>query len=267
MSSIARCIVVTAVITLTLGGCRDAVEPPTGPTVAVDRTELASTREGPPCQSVPEHAATAFFCDDFSTGNADRWSPSGGLWGVADGRYVGEGTDERFGCGEFPTNQTLIRDFEARDVDLSLDMTSIERVDKMVVLRSADSDNQIAVNFRAERPGEFPADLIVQERSQCAFTLLTPEFSVLIPPHQVGQTIHARVLLVHDRLGVWIDGTLVLNRSFPFSERTGAVGVDVIGGGVTAFDNVFVHRLGHGKAVTPRLHPPNGGFTTPRSVT
>lgn len=255
MSGIARSTVEAAVIIMTLAACRDSVAPRGVRQVEADRNAFADSRVAEPCPRLPDRAATAFFCDDFSTGGADRWSPSGGLWDVIDGRYVGEGTDERFGCGEFPTNQTLIRDFEARDVDLTLDMASIERVDKIVVLRSADPDNQIEVNFRAERPGEFPADLIVQERSQCAFTLLTPEFSVLIPPHQVGQTIHVRVQLVHDRLRVWIDGTLVLNRSFPFSERTGALGVDVIGGGVTAFDNVFVHRLGHGKAVARGLTP------------
>src|SRR6266487_1104142 len=222
MSRIARCTVVSALITLTLGSCRDAVEPATDLTVAADRTELAGTREGPPCHGLPEHAAAAFFCDDFSTGSTDQWSPGEGLWTVKDGAYVGEGTDERFGCGEFPTNQTLIRDFQARDVDLELDMMSIQRVDKILVLRSADPDNQIELNFRAERPDEFPSDLVVQERSRCNFTLLTPEFSVLIPPHQVGQTIHTRAQLVHERLRVWIDGTLVLNRSFPFSVRSGA---------------------------------------------
>jgi len=253
MSRIARRALALALTTAVLGGCQDSFEPPTDRSAA--STQLATDRgsndgaAAEPCHHRSARAAAAFFCDDFSAGNADRWSPSGGLWAVVDRRYVGEGTDERFGCGEFPTNQTLIRDFQAQDVDIELAMTSIARVDKILVLRSADPDNQIEVNFRAERLGEFPADLVVQERKQCAFTLLTPEFSVLIRPHQVGQTIHARAQLVHDRLRVWIDGTLVLNRSFPFAVRSGALGVGVIGGGVTAFDNVFVHRLG---GLTPR---------------
>ncbi len=252
MSRIAPRAFVLALTTVVLGGCQVSLAP-------TDRSaassQLASDRgshdgaAAEPCHHRSARAAAAFFCDDFSVGNAHHWSPSGGLWAVVDGRYVGEGTDERFGCGEVPTNQTLLRDFQARDVDIELDMMSIARVDKILVLRSADPDNQIELNFRAERPDEFPADLVVQERSKCAFTLLTPEFSVLIPPHQVGQTIHTRAQLVHERLRVWIDGTLVLNRSFPFSVRSGALGMGVVGGGVTAFDNVFVHRLG---GLTPR---------------
>ncbi len=250
MSQVARRAFVLALTTVVLGGCRVSLEPPTDRSAA--STKLASDRgsydgaAAEPCHHRSARATAAFFCDDFSVGNADRWSSSGGLWAVADGRCLGEGTDEQLGCGEFPTNQTIIRHFQARHVEIELDMMSIARVDKILVLRSIDPDNQIEVNFRAERPDEFPADLVVQERSECAFTLLTPEFSVLIPPHQVGESIHVRVQLVHDRLRVWIDGMQVLNRSFPFAVRRGALGVGVVGGGVTAFDNVFVHRLGDG---------------------
>jgi hypothetical protein len=42
---------------------------------------------------------------------------------------------------------------------------------------------------------------------------------------------------------VWIDGQLVLNRSFPFAATKGQIGLAVIDGGITAFDNVRVHVL------------------------
>jgi hypothetical protein len=185
-----------------------------------------------------------FFCDDFSSGTAERWEPDGGVWTVEDGEYVGEGTSDTFTPCGFILNQSLIRDLAASDVDIQADMRSIERVDKYIVLRlTKPFDNQIAVNFRAERPGEFPADLIVQEVIGCEFILHTAEFEVLIPPHQVGETIHVRVKLIGNRVQVWIDNHLVLNRSFPFAATTGRMGLAVIEGGITAFDNVQVHVL------------------------
>ena len=176
------------------------------------------------------------FCDDFSSGRAPRWSTDGGTWNVVEGRYVGSANGSYSPCGH-PTNQSLIRNFRARNLDVRLDLTSLVGVNKFVVLRSTDPDNQIELNFRAERPGAFPADLIVQEKAACAFFLHTPEFSVLTPPHQVGQTIRVRVRLTGDRLQVWTDGVQVLDRTFPFSARAGRAGVGVYLD-AAAFDNV-----------------------------
>ena len=39
---------------------------------------------------------------------------------------------------------------------------------------------------------------------------------------------------------VWIDGKLVLDRSFPFQAKSGSVGLAAIDDGITAFDNVQV---------------------------
>jgi hypothetical protein len=131
-----------------------------------------------------EPRGSKFFCDDFSSGTAERWEPQGGAWTVAGGQYVGDGLFDR-PCPGFSNNETLIHDLKARNVDIQLDMQSIQRVDKGIILRSTGPGNQIELNFRAERPGEFPADLIVQEVVNCQPILYTPEFSVLIPPHQV----------------------------------------------------------------------------------
>jgi hypothetical protein len=55
------------------------------------------------------------------------------------------------------------------------------------------------------------------------------------------QAIDVRAKLVGDRLVVWIDGDLVLDRSFPFQAKSGSVGLAVISDdGITAFDNVQV---------------------------
>jgi len=179
------------------------------------------------------------FCDDFTS----RWEPQGGVWEVDSQEYVGEGTFNASCTYGFSNNETLIRDLEASDVDIQIDMRSIERVDKGIILRSSGANNQIELDFRAERPGAYPADLLVQELVNCEFMRHTQEFEVLIPPHQVGETIHVRIRLVGNRLQVWIDGHLVLNRSFPFAATRGRVGVAVIAAGITAFDNMRVHVL------------------------
>lgn len=162
---------------------------------------------------------------------------------VQENEYVGEGTfDNRCTYG-FSNNETLIQDLDASNVDIQLDMRSIERVDKGIILRSTGADNQIELDFRAERPGAYPADLLVQELVNCQFIRHTQEFEVLIPPHQVGETIHVRITLIGNRLQVWIDGQRVLNRSFPFVATKGQVGLAVINAGITAFDNVSVKVL------------------------
>jgi len=62
----------------------------------------------------------------------------------------------------------------------------------------------------------------------------------LLPPHQVGQTIHVPVRLTGQRLRVWSDHLLVLDRVFPFAVQRGRVGLGVIEAGTTTFDNVKV---------------------------
>jgi hypothetical protein len=183
-----------------------------------------------------------FFCDDFSSGTAGQWEPQVGTWTVEDGEYVGEGTFDRTTCSGL--QGTLIRNLEASNVDIRVDMRSIQRVDKGIILRSNGPDNQIELNFRADPFG----DLVVQQLVDCKQTLLLDIFQVLIP-HQVGETIHTRVKLIRNHLQVWINGGLVLNRSFPFTATRGGVGLTTIDGGITAFDNVEVHEP---IVVTPR---------------
>jgi hypothetical protein len=183
-----------------------------------------------------------YFCDDFSNSSAARWEPQGGVWAVETGHYVGQG-DFGVSCPGFSSNATLIDRLEAMDVDIQLDMRSIVRVDKAIILRSTDVGNQIELDFRAERPGAYPSDLMVQELIDCEYIWHTDEFEILLPPHRVGETIHVRVRLVDNKLQVWVDSQLVLSRSFRFTATTGRVGLAVIEGGITEFDNVQVHVL------------------------
>jgi hypothetical protein len=187
------------------------------------------------------------FRDDFDNGNADCWAPdSFGTWQVVNGSYVGVGTSLPGACAS-PTSQTLINNFQAQDIDIQVDMTSLVQVDKLIILRSTGRGDQIELNFRARRPGAFPADLVVQEWSGCTFSLLTQEFEVLTPVgvDEVGQTVHARVQLTGSRLHVWMNGIEVLDRTFNFANGgTGGVGLAVLATGTTAFDNVLVSTPG-----------------------
>jgi len=210
--------------------------------VAAGAATITGTTEGKSgtaAMTVTARPTGVAFFDDFNEGTAARWEPMGGIWSVVDGQYEGQET-EGTACMGFAPNQSIIRDVQARDVDVEVDMTSLDRVDKGLILRSAGPGDQIELNFRAERPDDYPADVIVQEISGCERTLYTPEFSVIIP-HQVGQTIHVRVRLVGSQLTVWIDGALILDDAFPFASRQGRLGVALLG--VAQFDNVAVRVL------------------------
>ncbi|HEX6395973.1 MAG TPA: family 16 glycoside hydrolase [Steroidobacteraceae bacterium] len=174
----------------------------------------------------------ADFCDDFRDGTAARWEPQGGTWEVIDGEYVGVGPLDVCGTG-FSSNETLIRDLRVDDVEMRFDMRA-QQVDKGIVLRSTGPGDQIELNFRADPYN----DLVVQELVACQFIWL--DFTPLVP-HSVDEALDVRVKLVGDRLIVWINGDLVLDRSFPFQAKSGSVGLAVIGvGGTTEFDNVQV---------------------------
>lgn len=179
----------------------------------------------------PVHADT-LFRDNFNSGNAKRWQPTGGTWTVpvinGDGKYVGQGTSATPSpCGLVSNADTVIRGLRAADVELEADVRSIERVDKPIGFRWDGTDRQIVLGIRAERPGAFPADLMVLERINCQQIAYTSEFSVLIPPHQIGDTIHVHAILIGNRLRVLLDNVLVLDRAFPFSHRSGRVALEI----------------------------------------
>jgi hypothetical protein len=178
----------------------------------------------------------ADFCDDFSDGTDTRWEPLGGSWEVVGNEYVGTGGPDSCATGT-STNETIIRDLSAENVEMRLEMRSQQRVDKGIILRSTGPGDKIALNFRADPFN----DLVVQELGACQFIVFDSNTRI---PHQMGQTIDVRIKLVGDHLAVWVDDQLVLDRSFPFHATSGSVGLVVIDDGVTAFDNVQVALLG-----------------------
>ncbi|MET0658691.1 MAG: hypothetical protein ABW110_11115, partial [Steroidobacteraceae bacterium] len=150
--------------------------------------------------------------------------------------YVGRAGVDQCGTG-FSSNETLIRHLDAADVDVRLEMRSIQRVDKGVILRSTAAGDQIELNFRAS---PFFSDLVVQELVGCQFNFLE---SASIP-HEMGEVLQVRIRLVGQRLTVWVKQRLVLNRELPFHAKRGGVGLAVITDqGVSAFDNVRVQVL------------------------
>lgn len=219
---------------LLMVACGNTSTDPPPPTATIPLVQAVGQSAAGFCEVRPESGTwleAADFCDDFSDGVAARWLSPGAIWAVIDGEYVGTGAFEACQTG-FSTNETMIRDLTAADVEMRVDMRSEVRVDKAIVLRSTGPGDQIELNFRADPYN----DLVVQELVGCQFAFL--EF--FPAPHPMGQTIEAHVKLVGDRVVVWIDGRLVLDRTFPFHATSGSVGLGVIDNGVTAFDNVQV---------------------------
>jgi len=214
-------------------GCNDPAVDPTPSASPATPSALSSAVDfcdGP--SGSGSWIAGADFCDDFRDGTAARWEPQGGTWEVIDNEYVGIGPRDACGTG-FSSNETLIRDLRVDDVEMRFDMRA-PQVDKGIVLRSTGPGDQIELNFRADPYN----DLVVQELVACQFIWL--EFTPLIP-HPVEETLDVQLKLVGDRLVVWINGELVLDRTFPFQAKSGSVGLAVIGiGGTTTFDNVQV---------------------------
>jgi len=218
-------------------GCDGAAQDPTMAASPARPSAISSAVEF--CDGAPASGSwleDADFCDDFSDGTDARWEPLGGSWEVVDHEYVGTGGPESCATGT-STNETIIRDLSAQNVEMRLEMRSQQRVDKGVILRSTGPGDKIALNFRADPFN----DLVVQELGACQFIVFDANTRI---PHPVGETIDVRVKLVGDHLAVWIDGQLVLDRSFPFRATSGSAGLVVIDEGVTAFDNVQVALLG-----------------------
>lgn len=222
----ARACCVALVAALLMAACGDTSTAPPPPAAAVDLPQVTSQSSAGFCDIRPASGtwlSGADFCDDFSDGVAARWQSPGAVWSVVDGEYIGTGAPEACQTG-FSSNETMIRDLTAADVEMRVEMRSEVRVDKGIVLRSTGPGDQIELNFRADPFN----DLAVQELVGCQFALLE-----LFPaPHPMGQTIEAHMKLAGDRVVVWLDGRLVLDRSFPFHATSGAVGLAVIDNGV-----------------------------------
>jgi hypothetical protein len=193
----------------------------------------------PFCTNVIQGPKT--FCDDFTSGTAERWQPVDGTWTVVDKEYVGRAGVDRCNSG-FSSNESLIQHLDAADVDVRVQMRSIQRVDKGVILRSTSSGNQIELNFLADPYNA----LAIQEVVNCQLRIyrILGGTAIAAINHELGEVIHVRIKLVGQRLQVWMKGQLVVDGLFPFRATRGAVGVSVITDlGYSVFDNVRVDVL------------------------
>jgi hypothetical protein len=185
-------------------------------------------------------APNTLVVDDFNTGLADQWEVRGGTWSVENGRLVGRGfPDKEVGaCGQpVPSSTSLIRNLQASDVHVVLDMKSLVRYDKYLVLRADSKGNRVELNFRSGW-----SDLVIEEIDNCVLRALADPFP--LPVSSVGDTQRVEAILIGSRLRVLVDNVLVVDRVLDLPQRAGRVGVGVIsdgyGPGTTAFDNVRV---------------------------
>jgi len=180
------------------------------------------------------------FCDDFSDGEEASWTAEGGSFSVSGGRYVGEGPEEIDSgmCGASHMVASLREGASSSDVMIHAELRSLERVDKVIVLRATDDANRIELNFRADPYN----DLMVQELVDCELIYFTEDGEVPLP-HGMDEKLVVDVELRGDRLIVRRDGETVLDQEFAFTNREGDVGVAVIERGVASFDSVWVEQL------------------------
>jgi hypothetical protein len=187
-------------------------------------------------------------CYDFSSsGDAAAFTPDGGTWAIVDGAYVCNGPSGAVTCvdaGSMFTASTL-SGFSAADVRVHAKMTSLTRVDKVLVLRSRDSGNRIELNFRAsfESAGQSRgSDLVIQELVDCQYTeRLGP--GVALIPHTERQTIEVVVELRGQQIKVTADGNVAYNNTLPVTTAAGSVGCAVIFDSVEMFDDFVVETL------------------------
>lgn len=215
---------------------------------------------GPAAAASPPPA----FADDFSTPLGDRWEIHGGAWEIVDGRLQGLGEADQLTAPDTATGGAVdlagavaaVDGLTATNVTVCLDMTSLEREDKGIVLRWLGPNDGIWLGFRGR---DADSDLTVAQAVKGTPTLLTPEFSVPIPAHDIGDTIHICATLVGQRLRVEVDEERVLDRTFPFRVRAGAVGVHALADNLVTYDNVRVDPLAAPDTSTDATaHPATG---------
>lgn len=182
-------------------------------------------------------------CLDWNDADAPGLEVEGGRWEVRERMVVGYGPETLPGdCTDSLMSHALVPDVTARDLRLRARLTSLTRVDKVLVLRSADPGNRVQLNFRALDDDGAYGDLMVQEIRDCVFTVFTGEGEVPIP-HAIGEPLEVVIDLVGSRLAVDVDGRNVFDREVPVALREGKIGFGVIDRSVTVFDDVVMTSL------------------------
>ena len=191
--------------------------------------------------------ASSRMCFDFSsTSAASSWMPDGGTWTVVNGQYVGTGPSDAVTCVGAGSAMTasLVDNFSAADVRVHVQMTSVDRPDKVIVLRSRDSGNRVELNFLANFNYGTPEGgvLIIQELVNCAYFNRNPPGTIAIP-HNIGDTITVDLELRGTQLTVSFDGSQVFSGAIAVATDPGGVGLGVITGGTVVFDDFWVEAL------------------------
>lgn len=192
-------------------------------------------------------------CVDFNDPTSvSGWQPDGGEWTFVNEGYVGAGPPlESVTCGETGSLMTasLLPDVVATDLRVRAQLTSVQRVDKVIVLRARDSSNRVELNFRAsfdDNGTPQGGDLVVQELVDCLrVERIAP--GELPAAHEVGESIDVDISLRGQQLTVLVNGAPVLGGVqgvLPtLTSGPGGVGVGVIADGITRFDDLIVDVL------------------------
>jgi hypothetical protein len=201
--------------------------------------------------------ASAQICIDFSSSSdAAKFTPDVGAdagtnnatWAIVNGAYVGtkpsgSGDVTCVGAGSLFTASNL-SNFSAADVRVRVKMTSLTRVDKVLVLRERDSGDRFELNFRAnyvENGQTTGGDLVIQELIGCQDTTHVDTGVVLIP-HSLLQTLAVLVELRGQQFKVTVDGNVVYNMALPVAIAAGSVGFALIDS-AEMFDDLIVETL------------------------
>ena len=179
--------------------------------------------------------AACDLCDTFNSGAASRWQPVGGNWTVENLKYVGRGKADVCGTG-ISSNESLIRELQASDVDVQADIRSFAGSARAFVLRSTGPGNQIELYIVGEQSA-----VLVQELRNCQPTI--QQWLYFPVRFRSKVTAHFRAQLLGDYLRVWMNDHLYIEFELPFTSTRGAVGVGVSDGESAAFDNVRIDVL------------------------
>jgi hypothetical protein len=186
------------------------------------------------------------MCFDFTdTSQGSSWTSDGGAFTVVNTQYIATGPADQVTCTNAGSLMTasLVDNFSAADVRLHVQMTSLDRPDKVIVLRSRDSGDRIELNFVAfwdYNGTQQGGVLVVQELVNCQQVSLAPAVSV---PHNIGDTITVDLDLRGTQLTVKVGGSQVFDSALTIPTDPGGVGVAVITGGSTVFDDFWVEAL------------------------
>ncbi|MET0658911.1 MAG: hypothetical protein ABW110_12215, partial [Steroidobacteraceae bacterium] len=171
----------------------------------------------------PSRAVAPTFADNFNGGAATRWRFVGGQWSVQNRVLVGAGVADLCHVG-ISSNEALIQDLQASDVDITVNARSLQGIDKALVLRSSSPGNQIELRL----VGGADNAVFVRELRDCELTLN----QVLFFPERwnANVTQQFRAWLLGNYVRVWLNERLVAEFELPFTLERGAVGLGVVDG-------------------------------------